>query len=414
MNSAFPTPVQVLGLAAPFSPDAFSPATLSLLREADLVCGGRRLLEALAPVAPQARLLPLAAPLERALVLLDEARARGDGIVVAADGDPLFFGIGATLVRRWGVEAVRIHPAPSCLQLACARLGLPWHDVAAVSLHGRDSLHPFLAAAMRGRPFALLTDERTTPDVSARILLDRGLAHFRVHVFENLGFARECRWEGTLSEAAGRRFGPACTVLLLPEGRPRRPHPGLDAAGLVSDRGLMTKSPVRAAALSLLRPAPDAVFWDIGAGSGAVAIEAASLLPEGRVYAVERVPRRALDIQENRRRCGAANLHVVLGAAPDCLDALPAPHAVFVGGGLSGGSAAALLATLYDRLAPGGRLAVACVLLDSLAACRRSLRDLAPTPPVLLQIAAAEARPLGADCHLAALNPVFLVMVEKA
>ena len=138
----------------------------------------------------------------------------------------------------------------------------------------------------------------------------------------------------------------------------------------------MTKGPVRAAARSLLRPAPDAVFWDLGAGSGAVAIEAASLLPEGRVYAVERVPRRALDIQENRRRCGAANLHVVLGAAPDCLDALPAPHAVFVGGGLSGGSAAALLATLYDRLAPGGRLAVACVLLDSLAACRRSLRDL--------------------------------------
>ena len=84
-----------------------------------------------------------------------------------------------------------------------------------------------------------------------------------------------------------------------------------------------------------------------------------------------------------------------------------------MGGGLSGGAAASLLSELYARLLPGGRLVAACVLLDSLAACRQALRSLTTTPPVLLQLAAAEARPLGSDCHLAALNPVFLVMVEK-
>lgn len=414
MNPAFPAPVPVLGLAAPFSPDTLTPAALALLQSARLVCGGRRLLDAVAPLVPQARLLPLAAPLETSLARLDEARAREPGaLVVLADGDPLFFGIGATLVRRWGADAVRIHPAPSCLQLACARLGLPWQDVATVSLHGREALHPFLAAALRRRPFGVLTDARTTPALLARVLLDRGLSHFRVHVFEDLGFPHERRWQGSLTEASCRYFGPACTLLLLPDAAPRRPHLGLSAAALVSDRGLMTKQPVRAAALSLLRLAPDDIFWDIGAGSGALSIEAASLLPEGRVYAVERTPRRALDIQENRQRCGAANLHVTLGTAPAALASLPAPHAVFVGGGLSGGAAAPLLSALYARLLPGGRLVAACVLLDSLAACRQALRTLTTTPPILLQIAAAEARPLGADCHLAALNPVFLVMIEK-
>lgn len=408
-----PAPVHVAGLAAPFAPEALSPDLRSLLAGASLVCGGRRPLEALAPLFPRAALLPLAAPLEAALVRLDEARMRGDAVVVLADGDPLFFGIGATLARRWGADAVRIHPAPSCLQLACARLGLPHHDVAAVSLHGRDAMHPFLAAALRGRPFCALTDARATPGALARLLLDRGLSHFRAHVFEELGFPGERRWEGSLQEAAGREFGPACVLLLLPGPSPRRPHLGLSAAMLASDKGLMTKAPVRAAALSLLRPAPDDIFWDIGAGSGAVALEASSLLPDGRVYAVEQVPRRALDIQENRRRCGAANLHVVLGDAPGCLASLPTPGRIFVGGGLSGGMAGPLLRELYARLAPGGRLAAACVLLDSLAACRQALRDLTSRPPELLQIAAAEARPLGDDCHLSALNPVFLVAVEK-
>lgn len=407
-------PVHVLGLAPPFSPAALSPPALALLREARCVCGGRQMLDALAPAFPQARLLPLAAPLENSLTQLDGARAQTAPLVVLADGDPLFFGIGTTLVRRWGAGAVRIHPAPSCLQQACARIGLPWHDVPAVSLHGRDALHPFWAAALRCRPFGVLTDARTTPDVLARMLLDRGSAHFRLHVFEALGFPHESHWQGPLSEAARRSFGPACTLLLLPEGLPRRPHLGLDATALVSDRGLMTKPPVRAAALSLLRLKPDNIFWDTGAGSGALSIEAASLLPEGRVYAVERVPRRVLDIQENRRNCGAANVHVVLGDAPDCLAPLPAPHAIFVGGGLSGGAAAPLLAALYARLAPGGRLVAACVLIDSLTACRQALRGLTHAPPLLLQVSAAEARPLGADCHLAALNPVFLVAAEKA
>ena len=135
MNPASFAPVHVLGLAAPFSPDTLPPATLDLLRVADLVCGGRRLLDAVASLVPQARLLPLAAPLEATLRLLDEERTRQDAsLVVLADGDPLFFGIGATLVRRWGPQAVRIHPAPSCLQLACARLGAQGYDEEAAML----------------------------------------------------------------------------------------------------------------------------------------------------------------------------------------------------------------------------------------------------------------------------------------
>ena len=318
-------PVLILGLdcAQPLR-EGLAPARLRLIEQADVLCGGRRLLAAFDDLP--ARQLPLTAPLEPVLARISHLRAGGKKVVVLADGDPLFYGIGTTLLRQLGPEAVRILPGVSSLQQACARLGLPWHDVICLSLHGRDDLTPLHTAVHRQRPISLLTDARMTPDLLARHLLDRGVDWFAMHVFEHMGSDGEQEHHLTLAEAAAARFGAVCTVLLTPAGEMRRPHPGLLPAELRHEDGLLTKPAVRAAALALLRPEPRHTVWDLGAGSGSVALEAACLAHEGRVVAVERTPSRALDIQENRRRFGAASVDVCLGTVPQCLPRLPGLH----------------------------------------------------------------------------------------
>ncbi|MDE6734898.1 MAG: precorrin-6y C5,15-methyltransferase (decarboxylating) subunit CbiE [Desulfovibrio sp.] len=409
-----PEPITVLGLdcTAQALDDALAPPLRRLLDDADVVCAPGRLLEQVPePEGRMLRRIPLTLPLEPLLERLANLRSAGAQVLVLSGGDPLFFGIGATMARQLGAEAVRVVPAASSLQAACARLALPWHKVICLSLHGREDLAPLNAAAGRGAPLCILTDARMTPDVIARHLLDRGVDWFTAHVFERMGAPDENRLTLSLPEAASARFGPACVLILEPSGPVRRPRLGIDDAELATD-GCFTRKPVRAAALSLLGIGPRHVVWDIGAASGAVALEAAALAHEGRVIAVERDPGRAIGIQENRRRFGAATVEVCLGRAPDCLRDLPEPQRIFIGGGLSGADGAALLATACGRLAPGGRLVASCVLLESLHLCREDIQKRG-WPLEIIQIQAAEARPLGADAHLAALNPVFLLAARK-
>ena len=431
---ATPEPITVMGLdcARPRGLAGLAEAQRQLAEQADVICAGRTLLEefsgrsladdadttesAQGPdsqcTALKARLLPLSTPLEPVLTRLSQLRAAGERILVLADGDPLLFGIGATLVRRLGPTSVRLLPAVSSLQQACARLSLPWHKVICLSLHGRDDLRPLNVACGKNAPLCILTDARMSPDVLARHLLDRGVDWFEAHIFERMGAADEEVSHLSLADAASREFGPACTMLLVPAAPARRPHLGLDADQLAVDRGLISKKPVRAAALALLRIEAGHVVWDLGSGSGAVALEASVLAHEGRVIAVERSAGRAMGIQENRRRFGAANVEVRLGQAPDCLPGLPDPQRVFIGGGLSGDDGDDILGHVCLRLPVGGRVVVSCVLLDSFSLCRRFFEDMG-WPVEILQISAAEGKTLGGDVHLSAMNPVFLLAAQK-
>lgn len=431
---ATPEPITVMGLdcARPRGLAGLAEAQRQLAEQADVICAGRSLLEefsgrnltaeaettqsAQSPDSQctplKARLLPLSTPLEPLLTRLSQLRAAGERVLVLADGDPLLFGIGATLVRRLGPTAVRLLPAVSSLQQACARLSLPWHKVICLSLHGRDDLRPLNVACGKNAPLCILTDARMSPDVLARHLLDRGVDWFDAHIFERMGAADETVSHLSLADAASREFGPACTMILVPAAPARRPHLGLDADQLAVDRGLITKKPVRAAALALLRIEAGHVVWDLGSGSGAVALEASVLAHEGRVIAVERSAGRAMGIQENRRRFGAANVEVRLGQAPDCLPGLPDPQRVFIGGGLSGDDGDDILGHVCLRLPVGGRVVVSCVLLDSFSLCRRFFEDMA-WPVEILQISAAEGKTLGGDVHLSAMNPVFLLAAQK-
>lgn len=429
-------PITVMGLDCAGRHDvrSLTPAQRALVREADVICAGESLLNALScpavgegPAAGMgddgespaqqseelhAQLLPLRVPLEPLLTRMSQLRAAGRRVLVLANGDPLLFGIGATLVRRLGAEAVRLLPAVSSLQQACARIGLPWHRVVCLSLHGRDDLQPLNAACGRGVPLCILADARMTPDVLARHLLDRGVDWFEAHIFERMGTPDESVAHLRLDEVAGGGFGPACTMVLVPTGTVRRPRLGLDEGLVAANGGPVSKGPVRACALSLLRIEPFHVVWDIGAGSGAVSLEAAAIAHEGRVVAVERSPGRAMGIQENRRRLGAATVDVRLGAAPECLPDLPDPDRVFIGGGLSGGDGEDILRHVCHRLPVGGRVVASCVLLESLHLCRCFFED-AGWPLEVLQVAVARGRELGGDMRLAGQNPVFLLAAQK-
>ena len=357
-------------------------------------------------------------------------------------GDALFYGLGARLAEQLGADAVRVLPGVSSLQAAAAVLGLPWERAIAVSLHGRPDFAPLAHALLQAEgtdaPVFVLTDAASGPEAVAAWMLERGLGAMRMHVLEDLfidadGSARARRvydfrideaqeeqtgrGEKTPDREAARQGAPSAPrqCVLWLRNVPEAPAFGISDRLFARENSLMTKAPVRAAGLACLGVAPGHTVWDLGAGSGSVAVEAARLARRGRVYAVEREADRAALIRENRRRFRALNLEIIEGAMPFCLSALPPPDRVFIGGGLGGNAdiAADILARAWQALRPGGRLLAHCVLLSSLERVRARLLEFGATVDVAM-LQAATGAPLAGDMRLEALNPVFLVLGEKA
>lgn len=413
----FPTPlITVLGLGIqPLTAEAALPAPYQdILASADVIAGGERQLSLIKNT--DAERICINAALKDALLLMEERMRHGRRIAVIADGDPLFYGIGATLIRRFGREKVCVMPNVSVLQEACARLGFAWHNVRCCSLHGRTDMRPLYAGIADDAPVCVLTDSAHSVGKIAGHLLERGIGYYRIAVFERLGSEKERISEMGMAEAAlrDRDLAPCTFLLLPPEKPPHRRCPGTIDAAFARYRNLMTKRPVRAAALAMLHICRDSTVWDIGAGSGSVAIEASFLARAGEVYAVERDASRADDIRTNRCSFGAVNLAVCTGSAPECLDALPDPDSIFLGGGLGTNEEKAeeLLHTLAARLKPGGRIVAACVLIHSLHTVYRIFRQLGwPAEQEMIQ--AASGHPLADDMHFTSYNPVFLLAAQK-
>lgn len=359
--------------------------------------------------------IELAGGLAAALALVAE-RASELPVCVLASGDPLFFGIGARIVEAVGAEHVEVIPHPSSVQWAFARAGLAWQDAALVSVHGRGLAG--LAARLRlASKAAVLTDARLGPAAIARHLLDHGQAGWRAWICERLGGPAERVRALSLEEVPGLTDVDPLNLLLLARTDPAwRPPPTLphlpDEAfeQRIQRRGLITKRDVRLAALAALQLRRDAVVWDVGAGSGAVGIEAALLAAEGRVHAVERDPDSAERCRRNARAHGADNLAVVAGTAPEALLGLEPPDAVFVGG--SGGALEAIVALAAERLRPDGRLVVAAVTLETLEEARRALAGAGLAAEVSLH-APVRGAPLAGRTRLDPLSPVFLITGQR-
>ncbi|MCK9897620.1 precorrin-6y C5,15-methyltransferase (decarboxylating) subunit CbiE [Frankia sp. AgB32] len=287
------------------------------------------------------------------------------GVCVLASGDPMFYGIGATLVRLLGVDCVRVLPHPSSVSLACARLGWAVQDVEVVSVVGRPLDRVRLALAPRRR-LLILSADRTTPAALAELLVACGYGTSPMTVLDRLGAPDESRRSADAADWASAG-APSDLNIVAVECRPaasaaRRPRgPGLPDDAFEHD-GQITKREIRAVTLARLGAEPGELLWDVGAGSGSVAVEWMRTHPACRAIAIEPRADRAERIGRNAATLGVPSLRVVVGSAPEALAGLPAPDAVFVGGGVSG---VGVLEACWSALRGQGRLVVNAVTLES-------------------------------------------------
>jgi len=343
------------------------------LATARTIIGPRRLVDRLAPPAgpdvlplagTAARWLEWRSPLDSMLAQLDALRHTPT--IVLASGDPMWFGIGATLAGRYPRDEFTVHAHPSAFQLAAARLHWPLQHVATLSLHGRPSELILPLVTPGQRILALTTDRATAPHV-ARLLTDRLYGRSIVTVLESLGGSDE---RIAMAQAAGFDLPLGDFYVLavecLPEpGAPLVPPvPGLPDEAFVSD-GQLTKREVRAATLAKLAPYPGALLWDIGAGSGAIAIEWMRAARDARAIAFERESERLQMIAINAGKLGVPTLRIADSAAPASFAGHHTPDAIFIGGDVGNET---LFHAAWSALRPGGRLVANAVTLDGEAA----------------------------------------------
>ncbi|MFJ1838628.1 precorrin-6y C5,15-methyltransferase (decarboxylating) subunit CbiE [Streptomyces sp. NPDC088175] len=377
------------------------------LADAQVLIGGARQL-ALLPPSCRGQRVPWPSPLRPAVPGLLAAHA-GSRIAVLASGDPMFYGIGRALTEVLGPDRLRILPHPSSVSYACARIGWPVEDTETVTLVGRPAAR--LAAALHdGRRVLVLSADADTPAVVAGLLRERGFGPSRLRVLEQLGGAEETCLEGTADHWPHPPGDPLNIIAVECRRAPGAPRlgavPGLPDEAYEHD-GQLTKRHIRAATLGVLAPAPGELLWDIGGGSGSIAIEWMRSHPSCRAVTVERDLARAARIVRNADRLGVPALRVVTGRAPGDLAGLPAPDAVFIGGGLT---APGLLDACWDALGPGGRLVANTVTLESEAllaeAHRRHGGD-------LVRLAVAHAVPVGGFTGWRQAMPVTQWSVRK-
>jgi len=359
----------------------------ALVDDAEILIGGERHL-AMLPEDGRERLAwpsPLSA-------LLDEIESRrGTRVCVLASGDPLWYGVGISLLKRIRRSEITILPGRSSFTLTAARIGWALAEVDCLTLHGRplSLLHPYIQPDAR---LIILSEDASTPAAVAALLTKRGYGASRVTVLEHLDGAKERCLEGTAAAWAADDIADLNTVAVecaADPGAPLLPRtPGLPDEAFRHD-GQMTKREVRAATLAALMPVAGQLLWDVGAGCGSVAVEWMRAAPRAHSIAIERKAERRAMIAENAEALGTPLLRIVAGEAPAALDGLEAPDAVFIGGGASN---PAILAAGWAALKPGGRLVANAVTLEGEAALLAWQKE---HGGALTRIAVSRAEPVG-------------------
>lgn len=355
---------------------------------ADLLVGGERQLD-LVPAAVTAERRPWPQNLVTLVDELPALVAAGRSVAVIASGDPLMHGVGVTILRRLGDEAVRVIPNVSSYALACARLLWPQAGAELVSATSRIA-ETIVPALQPGRRLVVLGFGPRTAAEVARVARERGFGASRLVVLEELGGAAERIVEST-PDAWGDDEAAALHLVALEvrgKGALLGRGPGLPDDAFEHD-GQITKRDVRAMTLAALVPVPGQLLWDIGAGSGAVAIEWMRAAPGARAIAIERDAERAGRIGRNARALGVPSLQVVTGEAPDAFGELERPDAIFIGGGLT---TYGVLTLCRKALRRGGRLVANVVTVEGETLLSRAQAEQGGR---LRRLAIAHAEPLG-------------------
>jgi precorrin-6B C5,15-methyltransferase / cobalt-precorrin-6B C5,C15-methyltransferase len=392
--------------------EGLSARSQQLLSEADMLIGADRALRAVP--ASKAQRVEVGGDLDAIIQRIEQSPAQK--IVMLASGDPLFYGTARFLTERLGKERFEVVPHVSSMQLAFARVKESWDEAYLTNL-ASQALDVAAEKIRTSEKVGIFTTEQHSPAAVAQALLDRKIDYFSAYVCENLGSPDERVTQGDLSEIASHKFGPLNVMILVRKPDvPDRPTSMVgtrlfgnpDESFLQSQpkRGLLTPAEVRAVALAELDLGPSSIVWDVGAGSGSVAIEAARLAASGQVFAIEMDPEDHALIIANAERFAVKNLVPVLGQAPDCWEKLPLPDAIFVGG--SGRQVSHIVELAYARLKPGGRIVANVGSIESLNAVQQVLVKLGSDPAVWMINLARGVQQID-RMRFEAMNPTFLV-----
>jgi precorrin-6Y C5,15-methyltransferase (decarboxylating) len=398
------------------------------LASADVVIGAGRTLELVRPyLSASVTLKDMDGLLGQVPGWISTAREAGQTVVALATGDPLCHGIASWLTTKLGRDGFEILPAVSTLQLAFARFKTPWQEIKISTCHSADAgewfvgatpahgLYKLMRAIALHPRVALFTGPDNNPARLARALITAGYG-------DEVKLSIACRLllpdeeiftELAAVDVAKRQFPEPNVVLVERTPDAARPSFGLEDLEYIQrspEKGLITKQEARALSLAKLRLKPDALVWDIGAGSGSVGLECARLAAHGHVWAIEKNEGDAANARANAVKFRIGNYTLCESKAPALLDTWPDPDAVFIGG--SGGELGELINLILGRLKPGGRLVMNFVTLENLAVATSTLKAAGANWDVV-QLQASRSQPI-LDMHrLAAQNPVWIVTASK-
>ena len=341
-------------------------------------------------------------------------------VVVLAAGDPLFYGTARFLCERIGKSRIRVIPNVSTMQLAFARVKENWDDAYLTDL-GNQTIDHVVQKIRSAERVGLFTTSENTPQLLAAALLAARIDYFTAYVCENLGSPDERVTSGTLEEIAAHAFDSLNVMVLVRRAAaPDRPtemigkrlfgNPDEMFLQTKPKRGLLTSSEIRCLALAELNLGPTSVVWDIGAGSGSVAIEAGQISPGGEVYAIEMDVDDFVLIGQNAERFGVSNVFPIHGSAPSAWQDLPDPDAIFIGG--TGRQLATIVTDALARLKPGGRIVADMASIDNVSEVQAFLREATGDVKVWMFSVAIGNYQLE-RIRFEARNPIFVVSAIK-
>lgn len=349
--------------------EGFGARAIEAINSADLLIGHQRLLDIFPDFKGEKQTFGDLS------IMLDFLKTTDKRVVVLSSGDPNFFGIARFMLRNLPKERIEIFPNVTSIQYAFARIKEPWDDAIFLSVHGRG-LKGAIDRIIAADKAAVLTDEKNSPAAIARELINRGAEGYDVYLCEDLGLPTEKFTRTDVRGLAELVSSPLNILILIKAWEPtlaNYPLMGISDDQYATARKLITKQEIRAVTLAKLQIQNDLVLWDIGAGSGSVSIEAGNLMPNGKVFALEKNAQYLSFIRENLRKFSSKNVMLVEAFAPEGIDDLPNPDRVFIGG--SGGMLEEIIDAVDRRLKPDGIIVLNAVTLDTLTKAVEFLED---------------------------------------
>lgn len=391
------------------NPDTLTFGAFQTIKESQAAVGARRMIESVGIRSDRTH--NAVAPSE----ILKWLRQQEDleTAAVLMSGDTGFYSGAKKLISLieeetdWEIEVI---PGISSLQYFCAKIRTSWDDVKVLSLHGREA--NFLGAVRSCEKVFFLTDKQHTPSFICEALTEAGMGEADVFVGERLSYSEETITSGPAYVLAEQDFDPLSVVLV--ENHDYRKEPivthGIPDGQFLRGDVPMTKEEVRSVTISKLGVRKNDIIYDIGAGTGSVAVELALQAQEGKVYAIETKEEAADLIEENKVRFGTDNLHVIRGMAPEALEELPPADTAFIGG--SKGNMKEIVAALIEKN-PDIRIGVNVIALESLADALQAFQEQGFENPDIVQISAARTKTAGSYHMMTGQNPVFILTAQK-